>query len=170
MGAIALTPLVAVNRDTSRAVPFKWDQLFVWTGLVIVSWFWLNKIYFSGNDGNNACLFSFIATKLYGDCRYSATDYGGGTSLAPVSLDTEVECVENCFENPDCKAIVFVSPNPSQYNSDVHGCWRKSGGWTVNTGADFQANMVSVDVACIRAKTGNCSLRTCNVYLIIFTH
>ena len=72
-----------------------------------------------------------------------------------VALDTEEECVENCLENPDCNAITFVSPNPSQYGSDVLGCHRKSGGWTVNTGDDFQANMVSVDVTCIRAKTGN---------------
>ena len=89
--------------------------------------------------------------------------------MGRVDLDTEEECVKNCFENADCNAITFVSPNPSQYNSDIHGCHRKSGGWTVSTGTDLQANMVSVDVACIRAKTGNHSLCTCNIYLTIFT-
>ena len=106
----------------------------------------------------------------YQDCRYTGTDYGGG-DLGKLDIDTEEECVENCFDNADCIAITFISPNPSQYNSGYHGCHRKSGGWTVTTGTDFTANMVSVDVACIRAKTGNRSLcSTCNIYLTIFTH
>ena len=104
----------------------------------------------------------------YQDCRYTGTDYGGG-DLGKLDLDTEEECVKNCFENADCIAITFISPNPSQYNSGYHGCHRKSGGWTVTTGTDFTANMVSVDVACIRAKTGNRSLCICNIYLTIFT-
>ena len=91
----------------------------------------------------------------YEDCRYTGTDFAGN-NLASVSLDTEEECVKNCLENPYCQGITFVNPNPSQYGSDLHGCHRKSGGWTVNTGTDFQAYMVSVDVACIREKTGNC--------------
>ena len=74
--------------------------------------------------------------------------------MGKVVLDTEEECIENCLENPDCNAITFVGPNPSQYNSDLHGCHRKSGGWTVSTGTDFTDNKVSVDVACIRAKKG----------------
>ena len=74
--------------------------------------------------------------------------------MGKVNLDTEEECIENCLENPNCNAITFVSPNPSQYNSDLHGCHRKSGGWTVSMGTDMQANMVSVDVACIRTKRG----------------
>ena len=89
----------------------------------------------------------------YQDCRYTDTNYEGG-DLGKVVLDTEEECIENCLENPDCNAITFVGPNPSQYNSDLHGCHRKSGGWTVSTGTDFTDNMVSVNVACIRAKKG----------------
>jgi len=87
----------------------------------------------------------------YEDCRYTGTDFAG-PNLAMNSPDAEEECVQSCLENPSCYGITHVSPNPSKYGADIHGCWRKVGGWTVNTG-DRQANMVSVDVACIRAKT-----------------
>ena len=104
---------------------------------------------------------------VYRNCRYTSTDYSGG-DLDKATLDTEETCVVNCLENPDCNAITFISPNPSQYNSNLHGCLRKSSGWTVSTGTDYTANMVSVDVTCIRAKTGNCSLCTSNIHLTIF--
>ena len=70
--------------------------------------------------------------------------------MGMVAVDTEEECVTRCLATTDCIAITFVSPNPDQYDSHLHGCHRKSGGWTVLTGTDYQANMVSVDVACIR--------------------
>ena len=60
--------------------------------------------------------------------------------------------MNHCLDFPDCIAITFVGPNPSQYGSNLEGCYKKKGGWTVTTGTAYQANMVSVDVSCIREK------------------
>ena len=58
-------------------------------------------------------------------------------------------CVEHCLKFHECIAVTHVEPNPDLYDSSWHGCYLKSGTWTVSTEA-IAAKMVSVDVACIR--------------------
>ena len=84
-------------------------------------------------------------TSEYEECRHENTDYNSG-DMGKVSLDTVIDCVAACLATTGCIAVTFVSPDLSQYGSELHGCHKKSGGWTVAT----QADMVSVDVTCIR--------------------
>ena len=74
--------------------------------------------------------------------------------MGRVDIDTEEQCINHCLEYPTCIAITLVSPNPGQYNSDIHGCHKKDGGWTVTKGTAKQANMVSVDMICVRIIRG----------------
>ena len=70
--------------------------------------------------------------------------------MSKVILETEELCVDYCVQLSECIAVTFVGPNPSQYLARVQGCYAKAGGWTVKNGTDFQANMVSVNVICVR--------------------
>ncbi|KAL5253686.1 hypothetical protein ACHWQZ_G013456 [Mnemiopsis leidyi] len=93
---------------------------------------------------------SLITTK-FDDCRFPGTDFNGGDGHSKINPPiTEEECVNKCLEEPLCTAVTHVNPNPDQYDSGLEGCYLKQGAsWTENSGP-FEANMVSVDVSCIR--------------------
>ena len=77
-------------------------------------------------------------------------------------LQTEEQCVNHCLEFPACVAVTLVGSNPGQYGDDLEGCYKKWGGWTVRSGTAYEANMVSIDVSCIRNK------REFSVLLLLF--
>ena len=91
---------------------------------------------------------------LYESCRYPGTDFQGGDlpdgseSIFP-DITEEGTCVKKCFWIEECRGITLVN----KANSSVHqrGCFLKSGEWKVLTG-DRQANMVSVNVTCVRGR------------------
>ena len=94
---------------------------------------------------------SKIIPGLYKSCRYPSTDFYGG-ELKPQSqlpIFEEAPCVQKCLGLEECIAVTLVKPNPEFYNSAIHGCHLKSGGWQVRT-TPQEANMVSVDVVCVR--------------------
>ena len=68
------------------------------------------------------------------------------------NLDTEEECVNQCLQLQNCLAVTFVGPNPAQYTTELQGCYKKSGGWNMQSGTDHYTNMVSVNIVCIRNK------------------
>ncbi|KAL5253696.1 hypothetical protein ACHWQZ_G013465 [Mnemiopsis leidyi] len=93
------------------------------------------------------------AYQYYDPCRQTGTDFFGGDGLYKINPPiTEEECVNKCLEEPLCTAVTYVNPNPDQYDSGLEGCYLKQGSsWTVNSGP-YEANMVSVDISCIRNK------------------
>ena len=68
------------------------------------------------------------------------------------NLDTEEECVNQCLQLQNCLAVTFIGPNPAQYTTELQGCYKKSGGWNMQSGTDHYTNMVSVNIVCIRNK------------------
>ena len=92
-----------------------------------------------------------FSTLEFDDCRFPGTDFNGGDGHSKINPPiTEEECVNKCLEEPLCTAVTHVNPNPDQYDSGLEGCYLKQGAsWTENSGP-FEANMVSVDVSCIR--------------------
>ena len=99
---------------------------------------------------------STTISALYKSCRYPSTDFYGGALephwMSKFLIYEEAPCVQKCLDYVECIAITLVKPNPEFYDSTLHGCHLKSGGWQVRT-TPKEANMVSFDVVCVRGKS-----------------
>ena len=66
-------------------------------------------------------------------------------------IPEDCSLVWKCFGFQECTGITLVKANSGFYEPSSHGCFLKSGEWEVLTG-DRQANMVSVNVTCVRGR------------------
>ena len=77
--------------------------------------------------------------------------------------------MKKCLDYEECIAITLVKPNPEFYDSTLHGCHLKSGKlpWQART-TRKEANMVSVNVVCVRGKSSFSNNHDIILVLIMF--